>query len=463
MSESKKHQSGEVAATGSSTKTWSVGTLTYSGAGLLALFGWLLWGDFAWALRERAIFPMVQFMLKNLETSDFMVGILIGTFPSIIAAVLQPIISYRSDRHRGRWGRRIPYLLVTTPITGISMMCLAAVPFLGGRLDSMMGASSFGIGASSLIFFAIFWTIFEFGTIAAGAVFGGLVNDVVPQRLLGRFFGLFRAVSLLAGIIFNAWVFGHVEGYYKLIFVVIGAIYAGGFLLMCWRVKEGDYPAPPVVEEKQHGFIGAVKIYFKECFTHPMYRWFFVAYALCFAAFVPVNLFSLFFAQSLDISFDAYGKYLAITFSISLVISYGLGSLADRFHPLRMGMVTIGVYGALAIWAGFFMRSEALFAVGFIAHGVLSGTFMTTTASIGQRIFPKDRFAQFFSALTLVMSLGTAVVPMVTGYILDVSDHEYRYIFLCSGVLALTGLALFFVVNAKFKKLGGVKSYEAPL
>jgi hypothetical protein len=41
--------------------------------------------------------------------------------------------------------------------------------------------------------------------VIANAVFGGLINDVVPPALIGRFFGLFRAVSLLAGIIFNFW------------------------------------------------------------------------------------------------------------------------------------------------------------------------------------------------------------------------------------------------------------------
>jgi len=35
-------------------KTWRVGTLTYTGAGLVTLTAWLLWGDFAWWMRERS-------------------------------------------------------------------------------------------------------------------------------------------------------------------------------------------------------------------------------------------------------------------------------------------------------------------------------------------------------------------------------------------------------------------------
>ncbi|MFA4943950.1 MAG: hypothetical protein WC789_04535 [Lentisphaeria bacterium] len=44
---------------------WSVGTLSYTRGGLLALFGWLLWGDFAWSMKERAIGPVGQLLRKK--------------------------------------------------------------------------------------------------------------------------------------------------------------------------------------------------------------------------------------------------------------------------------------------------------------------------------------------------------------------------------------------------------------
>ena len=38
-------------------KLWRVGTLTYAFGGLVILFSWLLWGDFAWSMRDRAVAP----------------------------------------------------------------------------------------------------------------------------------------------------------------------------------------------------------------------------------------------------------------------------------------------------------------------------------------------------------------------------------------------------------------------
>jgi Na+/melibiose symporter-like transporter len=45
-----------------------------------------------------------------------------STFPGAVALVLGPIISYKSDRHRGKWGRRIPFLMATTPIAAFGMI-----------------------------------------------------------------------------------------------------------------------------------------------------------------------------------------------------------------------------------------------------------------------------------------------------------------------------------------------------
>ena len=89
-------------------KIWQVGTLTYTTAGLAVLFGWLLWGDFTWILKERAITAIAQIMLRGFSAPDWLVGLLIGSLPAGIALILGPIICVKSDHTRTRWGRRIP-------------------------------------------------------------------------------------------------------------------------------------------------------------------------------------------------------------------------------------------------------------------------------------------------------------------------------------------------------------------
>jgi hypothetical protein len=48
--------------TKSPSKTWAVGTLTYTAGGLAVLFLWLLFGDFAWNIKQRAVDPVAQLL-----------------------------------------------------------------------------------------------------------------------------------------------------------------------------------------------------------------------------------------------------------------------------------------------------------------------------------------------------------------------------------------------------------------
>ncbi|MDP2137349.1 MAG: MFS transporter [Candidatus Didemnitutus sp.] len=442
---------------------WFVGTLSYTSTGIAMVFFWLLWGDFAWSLKERSVMSMVQLLLKKFEASDLLTGLLIGTLPNAIAVILQPVISYRSDRHRGRWGRRLPFLIWTTPIAALGMIGLGFSPQLAATLHATLGASSPGVNPLSLILFAVFWTLFEFGTLAANVIFLGLINDIVPEGLLGRFFGLFRAMSLIAGIVFNYWILAEAEEHYKAIFIGIGIIYGVGFLMMCFRVKEGEYPPPKASDSPKPGnFAFAARTYLRECFSNPYYVWVFIGYNLCFVALAPINLFSLFFAKSLQMSMGDFGKLFAITYAISLTLSYFLGVLADRFHPLRVGIVASALYAIFSLWGGFFITDTLTFSIAFVAHGVLSGAFLTTTASFGQRLFPRARFAQFYSALMLVQAAGIMVVPLIIGAVLDYSHHNYRLTFVASGILSTLGVAACLVVHKRFMALGGPKNYQAP-
>ena len=82
-------------------KLWRIDTLTYTTAGLVVLFSWLLWGDFAWSMKERSVSKVLALLLKTFHASDFVTGVLLLSLPAAITLFLAPIISYRSDRHRG--------------------------------------------------------------------------------------------------------------------------------------------------------------------------------------------------------------------------------------------------------------------------------------------------------------------------------------------------------------------------
>lgn len=450
--------------TGAKSGTWRVGTLTYTKAGLVTLFCWLLWGDFAWALRDRMVAPIVPLLLKNFEASDRLIGLIMGTIPAAIGLFLGPIISFRSDRKRSRWGRRIPYLIITTPIATLSIIGCAFSGVFGRWVHGFWGEGAPDVNLLSLACFGLCWTIFEFAVVAANSVFGGLINDVVPNNFLGRFFGLFRAVSLLAGIVFNLWLLQLAETYYMQAFTIVGLLYGIGFTTMALKVKEGDYPPVSDAEASASAnILGATKTYFRECFSNRYYWWVFAAFTLGPLAFIPLNTFSVLYAKSLGIDLSLYGKYIAITFTISLSIAYFLGVVADRYHPLRLAIVTMAAYALLCAWACVGTMDRTMFTVAFIGHGVVSGMFFTTTASIAQRIFPRERFAQFGSAGGILVALANMVIAPLAGQILDLTGHNYRYTFLMGGVIAAVSVVGYFIVYRMFMARGGPQGYVAPL
>jgi len=144
------------------------------------------------------------------------------------------------------------------------------------------------------------------------------------------------------------------------------------------------------------------------------------------------------------------------------VLSYPLGALADRFHPLRVAMAAMVLYSISAFWGGFFATAPGTFTFAYVAHGVISGMFFTTSASLQQRLFPHSRFAQFASAATMLQNISIMTLAPIVGRILDHTHHVYRYTFLMGGIIAVFCLVSFAIVHRGFMNLGGPKGYVAP-
>ena len=108
-----------------SLPAWSAHVLPLSGLGLLAVFFWLMVGDLGIAIRDRAALPTGLEFLRRHGASDTTTSLLLSTIPALLSVVLVPVVGYHSDRHRGRWGRRRPFLLAAAPVGAAAMIGLA--------------------------------------------------------------------------------------------------------------------------------------------------------------------------------------------------------------------------------------------------------------------------------------------------------------------------------------------------
>ena len=445
-------------------KTWSVGTLVYDRRGLTILFILLLIGDLVWALRIRTLHPVAQLLLRNHGSSDYFNALMLSSIPTAMGMIMGPFIGYHSDRCRSRWGRRIPYLMFSTPITFLGMVGMA----LSKHLDTLVMDCfpSLTPDEAALWILGVSWIIFEVGVLVSSAVFNALINDVVPQNMLGRFYGLFRIMSIAAGILYTGFFLEPSNNHPELFFGAVALIYGLGFTAMCFLVKEGKYPDPEPIDPRAtpaRRFTEATKVYFKECYTNPYYLLVFVFWLLATFSFMPVNTYCIFYAGKCGVSLDTYGKCISAGFIVSLIISFPLGVLADKFHPLRCGIVSIALYGLASFLSFFFIKSPLLFCIAFIAHILLSSIFNTLTASLLLRLLPHDRFAQFASASQILNSFWIILVMPIIGKLLDWlhNDYDYLYLmgFLISAGAVVCGLWLSVWIR---RRCGGLEHYQAP-
>ncbi|MBQ4107620.1 MAG: MFS transporter [Lentisphaeria bacterium] len=456
----------EASPQGTSQKIWRVGTLTYTFAGLVALFCWLLGGDFAWAMKDRAVGPAATLLIRTFGVSDLVYSLIIIAFPNFTNIFLMPTISYISDRHRGRFGRRIPFLAFTTPFIVVGACGLGFSPMLGRMLSTACGGPEvLSVNLASLIFFGVFWVFLDFGQTMAGALSGALINDVVPQEMLGRFFGLFRAISLLAGVLFNYFLLGMVEENFMLIFLGAGLLYGVGLCALCLKVKEGQYPPPPLPPEGQKGaalIFTPILTYFRQSFSNPYYRLVICAMVFAGMAAAPFNMFAILYAKSLNVDMGVYGKVCAFTFFCSFVLSFFLGVLVDRFHPLRTTIGALVLY-LLSMAAGLFVvGDQKTYLIILFLHCLLSGVYFTVVSSLPMRLFPRSLFAQFNSALAMILAIANVLLGPLFGYILDCTGKNYRIVFLFGIIMTLTGIGLLLLVYRRFIQLGGDKAYNPP-
>lgn len=445
-------------------RIWTHGTLTYTLGGLLVLFAWLLLGDFAIYLRDRSIIPITQLFLKREGASDTLIAILLFSLPALLGIVLGPVISYHSDRHRGKKGRRIPYLLVSAPLAALSMAGLAFSAPAGELLHTMTNGA-LARDTAVLWVFGVFWTIFGAASVVSMTIFNGLINDVVPTPVLGRFFGLFRAISIIDAIIFNYFLLGWAETHFMELCLGISVVFGVGFLLMCLNVKEGTYPPPP--EQTASGSPGravadATRTYLRECYSKPYYLLCFLCIALGPLAFAAITTFVLLYAKQMGMEMSQLGKINAFCAVLSLLITYPVGALADRWHPLRVAIVAITAHALTTGLGAFFIRDVGSFTVFLVLQTVLSSCYYTATASLPQRLLPRSKFLQFFSAANIVTALFGIAFGPILGILLDSTGNDYRLTFLASAVISVLTLVLLAMLWRQFLKLGGPSSYEPP-
>jgi maltose/moltooligosaccharide transporter len=445
------------------------GTLSYTKYGLFTLFSWLLWGDFCYTLMGQVGGIYATFLLDKLHMTPATVTILASTIPQLLGVFVGPAVSFKSDRTRSRFGRRIPYIIFTAPML---CLCLVARGFSAEIADFLQTSSipaQIGISPAWAIMIAIGFitaTYVFFGEFV-GSVYYYLFNDVVPPQFMGRFQSLFRMVGTGAGMFYSAFVYEYSLEYMKWVFLGAALIYIVGMSLMCWRVREGQYPPITDVTERT-GVLTQVKLYFRECFTHPIYIVMFL-YGSCSGLANQAGVGGILFSLNLGITMKQLGLIGAVVNLAAILVTYPCGMLVDRYHPLRVKLVSSAFLPFISIGGFFFLHDiwGYLFIQG--ANIVVWGVIQAAFYPLLMQIFPREKFGQFCSANGMTISFTGVLGSLLAGQYLNWATDggtiidNYRFGYLWSGFFYTANIVCLLIVYGYWKKLGGDKNYKPPI
>lgn len=447
----------------SAGKIYRVGTLTYTRSALATVLFWMLLGDWCLQIVE-AVPSLIPLLLKWSGATDSIIGLLTASGPYFLSVILYPIVGVWSDRHRGKLGRRRPFLLWFTPVIVVALALTGYAPDLAKAIGPRLGISSpwFAIALIGL-----FNLLFAVSNTVILQVYQFLFVDVIPQEVMGKFIGFYRAIGALGTFAFHRWGFGHAETYAGRIFTGSGVLYAIAFLLLVWRVKEGTYPPPEAAKERKT-LLQWIKTYFRECFGSSFHL---KAYLLTFCywnASVPYNTFLVFFctkagregyAPTLELPLAEYGQLRSWLSLAQVPVFFLVGPFIDRFHPLRVVIVSY-VIMAITYWSSIVMVTSArTYLIWGLANIVGVSIFTACQLVIFPRILPKEKYGQFFTANQVIGISGLLVTPVICGRLLDVF-HNYRLIFAWAGTFTLIGFFAAIALYRHWLRLGGDKDFD---
>ncbi|MFA6100932.1 MAG: MFS transporter [Victivallaceae bacterium] len=459
------------------TKTYHCGTLTYTKAGLFAIFAWLLWGDFCITLMEAVVPSVLPLKLKSLGCSNWMMGLILSSIPGVLNMTICPYVSFKSDRYRSRWGRRLPFIIWTLPFLCISLFMLGWSDEIRVFLQRCSPAlNEYAPATVTIGLIAFFMMMFQFFNMFVNSVFWYLFNDVVPAQFIGRFVGLLRIVSTLAATLYNYFIFRYAESHMREIFLGAAVLYFIGFGLLCMMVKEGEYPPVEGEQDKDNKGIGGIKTYFREAFSHKLY-WLIFAAAGFQSIAGAMYAFNIFFNREMGLPLAQIGTLAAVNGVVAMVAMYCTAIFVDRWHPMRI-VTYITVFNVSAmissswVWVFVTLPGDYYFWLGFGGAfiGMFQGALINAATFPRQmRTFPQSRFGQFCSAQAMVQSLCNIGAGVGAGLFIDLvryfchgSDFAYRFNFVWitffSGISAIIAIYIYII----WYRLGGDEHFHPP-
>lgn len=358
-----------------------------------------------------------------------------------------PVAGLFSDRMTSPFGRRRPFIVVST---AVALLALAVMWFvaqgLGEDEDALAEADEAGsteLKAARNMYVAAF-VMLNLALNVCFAAYAGLIPDLVGESQIGQASGTMAVMNALGSLI-GVWMIGF-------LMVEPFSVYAGWLIVCCvvtlLVVKETPRTTPVDSIACREIF----NVYFESLETNRDFLWVWIS-RLCYYMGISVQVFMQYFIRDIIHTTAEEAKEKTAMVSIIMLISCAVvavpcGSLSDRVgrRPLvylscvLMAIVYLGWTFATKLWHIF--AWSALF-------GIANGTYLSVDYALGcDKIPDRDEgAAQALGVWGVAAFLGSTLGPVISGPLLYFTGSTSESdVYSHTGYVALLGLGAFFVL-----------------
>ena len=444
---------------------------------------------FALTLRSQTLTPLIVPLLVQQFVGDETKGASYGNMRLVslmVALLVQAVAGMLSDHNTSRWGKRRPFILVSTVLEIIAFL---GVGWIAGSMDGMAGYWA--------LFVVIVFSMI-FSNIGHGAA-QGLIPDLVPPSQRGRYSGIKAFFELPLPLIVVAFTISKLVtagNLWAAILAMIAVFVVATVLTMMVRETPLKQPAKPMdwagtlrlvamtalftlvivvigmgvrwlvplllalkgslslvlvgvvgiagmLLAVALGVIASVRISLgKEAEKRPSFTWWVINRLAFLVGANNLASFVLYFIQ--ERFPDLQGKAAAQPASLLmmvvgvaiLVISIPSGWLTDKFGAKKLLLVS-GLLATVGTVIVILSRTMPIMFVGGVLIGLATGAFFSSNWALGTSIVPKEEAGRWLGISNLAGAGAGAVGAYIGGPIGDGAGYVllmglYGFLFLFS-------------------------------
>ena len=430
------------------TNWWQIILVLLIGGGAIDGFMWYLYNTYV-PLYLQGGNPNFQAQVVGFGLTPKVVGIIL-VLDNIVAFLLAPIIGAWSDGYRGRFGRRMPFVV---PTVLLAAFALAAVPFIYKAIPAA-SSGNFSLLLPLFIPFFLLLMLVLVPLAVARTPIDALVYDLAPSRDRGkaRSLGIILAtlLSIGLGILGSILYDMNITFPFLLSMVVtLGLVVLGIFLIKERKGSEISVDDEAGNEQNEAGLKRTISVV-RSFPVENKRSILFMAMNILLGAF-GFSLIQAFLSSYnmtvLGATQAAAGLPFLIAGGTVMLAAFPAALLGNKIGRRRTMMIGCLGWAAVALVI-FLTSSKALFIPLMVVTAAFYALWYVNSFVTLIDSAPDDKAIGTMTALTSMANMaGMSIGPALTGILIEASGYNYSMIFITQTVVA--GLAFLALIPVR--------------